>query len=137
MRGRLTFLLFFGLFFPSSCNGKNSFTIFDFRSRISKRSQLIQYQTTFMMSQPNVGAAQKAAGKPRRQETGPPQPTGLSRQAAAKKAARLLASTDTFTIGKLSQSFDSMGQNPPGGILPKKGIFLGSLEGKRVLPSPH
>ena len=78
------------------------------------------------MSQPNVGAAQKAAGKPRRQETGPPPPpTGLSRQAAAKKAARLLGSTDSFTIGKLAQSFGSLSQKSPGGDSSKKGDFSG------------
>ena len=95
-----------------------------------------------MSSSSNVGASQKAAGPSkrgsRRQENGPPPSTsGLSRQAAAKRAARLLGSADTFTIGKLTESFDSLGQKQPGGVLPKKGIFLGSLGRKVALPSPH
>ena len=102
-----------------------------------------------MMSSSSNGASQKAAGSSskgpskgskaaaRRHESGPPLPIGgLSRQAAALKAARALGSTDAFAIGKLTQDFDSMGQKPPGdGVSSKKGVISGAPRAEEISPT--
>ena len=66
------------------------------------------------VKQQTAGPSKKSGGKSgRRPEAGPqpPRPMGPSKEdaaAAAVKAARVFGSTDSFIMGKLANSFNSM-----------------------------
>ena len=65
------------------------------------------------VKQQTAGPSKKLSGgkSGRRPEAGPPRPMGPSKEdtaAAAVKAARVFGSADTFIMGKLANSFNSM-----------------------------
>ena len=61
--------------------------------------------------QPTAGASKPGGKSGRRPQEGPTRPMGPTKEDTVKasvKAARVIASVDSFTIGKLTSNFGSM-----------------------------